>query len=512
MVNAPTNPSLNDAVRVLIRHKTKAILFLICSLALAVAVSVFLPRVYRSEGRLLIRLGWENTRLDPVSKLGDAAILTGVGQIREFEVNSVVAILTSRAIIGGVVDSLGPDAILGDVEPPLPANDEIVRAAANTDGSSEAKIHAATGVLDKPTGVGAEEELKQRDAAINVISDNLVVEAILRSNVIVVSYEGGSPELSQAVVAELMDIYVGRHAQLNRAQGAHEFLARQTKDLYDKLKQTEQELLALKNETEVVSPSHWREELSEQMGIIDRALLQAVAAEGAAEARIRVLKESLADLPSTVVTARHTGPDKALAGMREQLYHLEMREQQLLADSTEEYFELQQVREQKSRAQEILDDMKLLTEETEGPSHQYQQMELALLQEEPLLASLRAKTERLEQQRAELVDQFRRFNNQDLQIRRLEREVDLQDANYRQYVANVEQARIDDALEDERMASISVVQPASFEISPIRPRAMLNLAVGLMLGVFGGVGVAFLSEYLGNAQRTAGDAEQKEER
>jgi uncharacterized protein involved in exopolysaccharide biosynthesis len=510
MATPAFDSSPRDAFRVLFRHKVKAVLFLLFTLVAAVVATILTPKAYRSEGRLLIRAGWENTRLDPVTTLGEAAVVTNFGQIREFEINSVVAILTSRAVIEKVVDAIGPAAILGEAEHALPA----AEAGANRDVDSGrlSGTAAPAGTTESDMLVGGEAEREPRDEAIIVVLDNLAVEAIDKSNVILVSYEGPSPELSQAVVAELMEVYVGLHVQLNRARGAHEFLARQTNDLYDQLAEKEQELRDLKNETEIVSPSHKREELSAQMGIVDRALLEAAAEEAASEARKAALIGELGDLEPLEVTAKSTGPDRALVGMRGQLYNLQLKEKQLAADSKEDFFQVNQVREQLDRAKAILDEMPLLTETTEGRSRAYDDVYLALLQEEPVLAALHAKTRQLEEQRVELVDQLRSFNDQDLRIRRLEREIELRDTNYRQYVANLEQARIDQALEDERISSISIVQPASFEVDSVRPRTLLNLAVGLMLGVFGGVGVAFLSEYLGNAQRTAGDAEQKEER
>jgi uncharacterized protein involved in exopolysaccharide biosynthesis len=240
-------------------------------------------------------------------------------------------------------------------------------------------------------------------------------------------------------------------------------------------------------------------------------LLQARADESSVQARIAALQEELDGLQETEVTATHTGPDRALAGMREELYRLEMREQQLLADSTEEYFELQQIRDQKERAKSILDGMPLLTERTEGPSRRYQEVHLTLLQEVPVLSGLQAKTNQLQQQRAELAERLRKFNDRDMHIQRLERERDLQTTKYRQYVANLEQARIDQALEEERISSISIVQPASFEVKAVRPKKLLNMAVGLVLGVCGGGVVAFLAEYGREFRKTRTHVEREED-
>lgn len=508
MANPVPNPSLHDALRVAYRHKGKAILFLSVVMALTLIVTFLTPKAYRSEGRLLLRVGWENARLDPVATLGEGAAVANVGQIREFEINTVVAIITSRAVIEKLVDAIGPAVILGEAELPPPA---VAGPDADDGGGSgrPAETGRGVGAAETKVAVMGTADREKREAAINHIVGNLLVEAITKSNVILVSFDASSPELSRTIVAKLMDIYVGEHVRINRVRGARDFLAQQTQDLNAKLADTERRLLDLKNENGIVSPTYEREELSERMGSIDRALSEAAADAAAAEARIRVLNDQLAELPDREITATSTGPNKALAGMREQLYHVEMKEQELLADSTEDFFELQQIRDQKDRAKAILDEMPLVTEETEGPSHRYEQVHLALLQGEPALAAFHAKIQRLQQQRDELAEELRKFNEQDLQINRLEREVELQGNAYRQYVANLEQARIDQALEDARISSITIVQPASFEMKPIRPRKLVNLAVGLMLGVFGGIGLAFLAEYVRSSGKNAGQVERE---
>ena len=338
---------------------------------------------------------------------------------------------------------------------------------------------------------------------------------------IFVSYEGSGPKLSQAVVAELMEIYVGEYVQMNRARGAHEFLVRQTEDLYAKLAGTEQGLCDLKsgvNRTTretvadvapVVSPEQRREELGEQLGIVERALLQALAEEAALQARTAKLKETLAGLPETQVTAKVTGLHPASAGMRASLYDLELKEQELLANSREDFFEVQEIQRQIDRAKAILQEQPLRTESTEGPNRRYEEVQTMLHQDEPALVAVQARIVELRRQQDLVGNQLRDFNDRDLQLRRLEREYELQDANYRKYVANLEQSRIDQALEDARISSIQIVQPATLEIEPVRPRPLLNLAVGLVLGVFGGVGVAFLSEYLRQTLRTPEEIERE---
>ena len=49
------------------------------------------------------------------------------------------------------------------------------------------------------------------------------------------------------------------------------------------------------------------------------------------------------------------------------------------------------------------------------------------------------------------------------------------EAMYRKYKDNVEQAQIDQALRLERITNLSIVQPATYEIAPTRPRVGYTL-------------------------------------
>jgi len=53
------------------------------------------------------------------------------------------------------------------------------------------------------------------------------------------------------------------------------------------------------------------------------------------------------------------------------------------------------------------------------------------------------------------------------------------------------------------------VQPATYETKPVSPRRRVNLALGLLVGVLGGLGLALLLEYLDHSLETPEDIETK---
>jgi uncharacterized protein involved in exopolysaccharide biosynthesis len=95
-----------------------------------------------------------------------------------------------------------------------------------------------------------------------------------------------------------------------------------------------------------------------------------------------------------------------------------------------------------------------------------------------------------------------------MRLKQLMREIEIQDASYRKYVGNLDQARIDEALAAERISSINVAQPATYESKPARPRPIVNVGVGLFLGIFGGLGLAFFMEYKDRSLQTPDEVAQ----
>jgi uncharacterized protein involved in exopolysaccharide biosynthesis len=56
--------------------------------------------------------------------------------------------------------------------------------------------------------------------------------------------------------------------------------------------------------------------------------------------------------------------------------------------------------------------------------------------------------------------------------------------------------------------SVRIVEPASLELGAVRPRKMLNVAIGLLLGLLSGTGMAFLLESLRKTIRTPKDVDE----
>ena len=140
--------------------------------------------------------------------------------------------------------------------------------------------------------------------------------------------------------------------------------------------------------------------------------------------------------------------------------HSRSKQQHLLGTTKRDYFETQQVAKELAEARSILQSQPPQRAQiTHGPNRVYEDLQLTLQRQEPLLVSLRAKADILRQQITEARAQLREFNERSVCIVRLQRAVEIEGAVYRKYMAQAEQGRIDQALEVERITSLTVAEP-----------------------------------------------------
>jgi uncharacterized protein involved in exopolysaccharide biosynthesis len=461
------NPlSLERLTQTCRRHKKKMALFFLAVMGAVTAFVVLGPRSYLSEAKLLVRLGRENVTLDPTATLGQAPVVA-VPPSRENDINSVIEVARSRVLLEKVADALGPERILD--EAPLPPDDP-----------------------RRPA---------QRYLAVRALSRRLNVEAVKKSNVIAVTFEGPSPELAQAVVGKLVDAFLDHHLHLNRTPRAPQFLAEQAERLRKELARSEEELKKLKDQTGLIAPDAQRQQLVAELGKVAEDLQQTSAALAAAEAEAALLRRKLAELPPTQVLAHTKGfPNQAADTMRGQLYALQLKELDLLTRFPEENPEVRLLRKQIATAKEILAREEGARDQVAvGPGKAHEEVELALLKQEPVLAGLRARVEALRRQRDEQRDALKTFNQAQLRLTKQQRVVDLQESLFRRYSESVEQAQIDQALTQERITNIGIVQPATYELKPFKPRVGTTLALGFVFALLGSMGLALAAEHLGPA-------------
>lgn len=435
------------------RHKTK---FRIAFFGTATLVAVgvfFMPKTYESEAKLFVRVGRESVTLDPTAASNTGQTISYYDS-RESEITSVLDVLQSRVIMEKVVDQLGANDILGG------GND--------------------------------------RESAIRKLTNTMNVSHAKKSSVISVTCRAATPEVAQRIVHAFVTVFNEEHLSANRTKGSHEFFVDQSETLLKQLTEARKTLADAKSAVGIVSLEGQRKLLQDQIGVTLADTSKTSADLGTSEAKVVALKSALAKVPERVLTQEVTGFfDDSAERTRQQLYQHQIHERELLARLGENHPQVLTVRNQINEAKRILAEIPERSKQsTNSTNPTYQALEGQLLAEQSIADSLRGRLKSLGVQNGKLGTEIAALNEHEGRITDMSNSVELLQANYKSYNERLEQARIDQALEDRQISNVNVVQPATLVDRPVGPRKLFVFAVGLLVAVLNGVGVVVASEYL----------------
>jgi uncharacterized protein involved in exopolysaccharide biosynthesis len=464
-------PPLRDIGRTFIRHKWIWGGYFLLVMAATLAIIGWYPRQYASQAKLYLRMGRETVSLDPTATTGE---IISVQESRKSEINTVVEMLRSRVLHERVVEQLGPSFILG--------------ADAAADSSGEI-----------------------REQATIRCGESLEVYAPKDSYVINVKYLGSSPKQAQRITAELVDAFMVEHLRAHRTSGSQKFFQQQSELMRKKWTEAAKQLQDAKNAMGLISIEAQKKLLEEESGRIESELVAASTAHSAASAKVQQLDLSVQEMPERVRAQEVEGnPNNALDAMRAKLYELELLERELGSKYTAAHPQMIAVREQVREAREVLasqEPKRTLFTTTVNPNREKLQLELLTQQAEA--ESLSAKVAALREEYARSQQRVKQLNQKEAEIHQLEQEAELAHANYKSYAENLEQTRIDQALEDDRISNVNVFQPASLEVEPVVPNKKMVLAIGLAAAVLGSVVITMLMEQMDYSLRSAEDVERE---
>ncbi len=495
--------SVRDVAYVIFRHKGKIILFFLAVLLAVTAYTYLVSEWYRSESKLLIRVSRESVSADP----SVSGPILPIYQDRENEVNSEIAILTSQPLAEQVVDAIGADMVLLRSDE-LKSKDRAQEDLRIVRRLARGVKYAAERLL---IGVDLIPELTPKEKAVKKMMKRLSVAAEKRTNIIAVEYDGAGPELAQQTLDALVRFYLERHITAYAAQASPRFFEEQEKRLKEELAVREGALEVYRTERGIVTLEGQRDDLMNLATALQKDVNDSAGLVGAAQARVASLEKAVAARPKTLELSRVSGRNNPAADtMKQKLQELRLQETALAARYPDTHRPLIEIREQVKQIEDVLSrEEDTRTEITTGLDENHQALQLSLDTERSQLDAQTARLAVLETELAKTKEQLTTLSSQEAEFVRLQREVELAEKEYKEYRDNLQRARISAALDLDKVSNVSVVQPASLPMAPVRPKKVMNISLGALLGLFGGIFLAFVVEYLDDSLNTTAKAEKR---
>ena len=473
------------------RHWRLSAIALVTVLMLTLVGTLMMPRSYISEARIYVRFGRENLVLDPTASNGQ---LISINESRESELNSLLEVLKSRSLFDKLVEELGPQYILtGRGEP-----NSSKQPSSKGQKSEPTRQRLAPPIADQPSIA--------HQRAVQQLERTLEIWVPRKSNIITLRCKARTPEVAQQILAKLIEVYLVEHVRVHHTPGSYEFFEEQTRLSKSEWIKAADKLQESKDRLGIITIEGKKKLLQDEIADIESKLLTNQAELKTSEAKIASLQELIGGLPESIITTQSQAPNAAFDNMRGTLFQLETREQELAARMKDDHPLLLAVRQQLNDLRSTLAEQpsqRMQATEAVNPSRQA--LELSLLNEQSQADALRGRAASLAKLAEKLQQDLRHLNSYEVSLAQMQQEVDLSEARNRTYADKLEQARINRSLDEERISSLTLVQPATYALKPTGPRRAYVLALGLAVALLTAAGVVFAAMYLNPVLATGRD-------
>jgi capsular exopolysaccharide synthesis family protein len=327
----------------------------------------------------------------------------------------------------------------------------------------------------------------------NAFLDRLQVEPVRNTRLVKVSFKSRSPELAAQVANTLADAVIAQQLddKKDASRYATRFLAVQVNEARQALQSSEAQLRQFLEENDIlfVGGERMGERVGERQALISQEL--ATLSDSLLKAKAeRIAKESMLTQATraTADTLPAVLQNPLIAHLKEEATKLEGRYRELGQSFKPEYPRMQRLAENiKEVRRQIHAEIQRIVEAVRGEYG-------AALQSETEIRKL------VDEQRG----LARKLDGQMAPYNLLRREVDTSRELYTALSSRLKETQVSASL---LISNISVVDRADVPLKRSGPRTGLNLLIGCMVGLIGGLALAFLFEYLDTSIRDPREVE-----
>lgn len=338
--------------------------------------------------------------------------------------------------------------------------------------------------------------------------DSVAVQLVQGTDAIRIKVQNEVPENAKYIANTLVDAFVEWNQEVNteEARSGREFIEAQLGVVEADLRKAEEELRRFKEDEKVVAPSEEAKAALARLSELEKGKAEATVALGQAQHQLAALRKKLAAEEPTTVTSTTIANNPMIMQYRVRLFELETQLMATEAQYTAEHprvatlkLEIEQVRSK--LAQEV---ERIVSTETLAVNPSYQSILQRIISLEVEQVAQGAKQQAVDKLIADVDKSLAGLPRKELQLSRLLRNQNVSEQIYLLLKNKYEEYRITEAV---KAAGVSIIDRAVTPQNPVKPRKKLNVAIAGFLGLFVGLGLVFLMEFLDTSLKTADDVE-----
>jgi uncharacterized protein involved in exopolysaccharide biosynthesis len=423
--------------------------------------------------------------------------------------NSEIEILTSRDLQEKVIASLGIDHLF-PLQPASPIQDwPLINTAVKRFETPFLKVLADLGIdhLLPSRRTAPVQDRDLMDEAVKRFGRQLKVEPIKKSNVLRVSFQHHNPAMAAKAVNMLIDLFKDKRLKVLVDPHALTFLQTQVAAYRQQLEESEKRLQDFLQRYPNSSRDQRRGLLLTSREGMSTALKTAQSQIAELETKLVFLQGQIQSIAENTPVSTESAP--AVETAKANLLALRLHEQELLNKYKSEHPSVIGVRKAIREAEAFLREASKANRVVIGKNGLYQDVKRDIVQTESELLAQKAKVDVLQRQLGQVDTELRALAAQERELSDLQRDQAMSEQNYQTYLTKLEETRLVDQMDHQKIANVSVVQAATVPVEPVKPRKRLHIAFAALLGAFAAVGLAFFSEYISEGLSTPESAERR---
>ncbi|RMG04571.1 MAG: hypothetical protein D6726_03100, partial [Nitrospirae bacterium] len=335
------------------------------------------------------------------------------------------------------------------------------------------------------------QEDKRIEALATMISAGIEVRPLKNSRIVSVSFVSPNPEFAALVANTVAQAYIDQVLEMKMSSTRHtlEWMTRKAEEERKKLEKSERALQEYMRKNDIVTMENRVAIIPEKLNELSSELVKAETRRKELEdlyKKVRGLKKDLSDAETIPAIAE----DPTIQSLRDQI----LKAEQKIMELSKKYGR------KHPKMIKAVDDLGVLKKKRKEEIRRVissirNQYELAKSKEDSLRKLLKnTKNEALN------------LNEKFIQYEVLKREADSNKQLYDALIKKIKEASLTEHI---KSVNVWIVEKAEKPEFPFRPRKMLNILLGVIVGLFGGVGLAFFVEYLDNTIKSPEEVENR---
>ena len=335
-----------------------------------------------------------------------------------------------------------------------------------------------------PASLGNSASPERRPPILGAFLGSLTVKRVPNSRLLEVQFESYDPQLAARILNAHMDNYIEQNfrSKYEATTQASNWLARQLDELKVRVEKSEDARLAYERSNEIWTVDEKQDITTQKLSDLNKELTAAQAERIQRESQYQLARTGSLD----AMPAVRDSP--TLQGLLQKESDLQAQYSEALAQFGPKYPKVLRLETQ------VRDLNTLISREKQNIVARIELEYRAARQREALL------TQALDKQKQEANDLAQKL----IQYNIIKREAETNKQLYEGLLQKLKEATISAGL---RSSNVRIVDPALVPASPARPNRTRNILLAFLVGLVGGVGLAFLLEYLDNTVKTPHDIE-----